>query len=604
MDMKKLKYILFSVFIWCLCIFPLAGMPFCRAEEPASNETQAKWPSLYTEGGGYNRFWLRELGEYFEDHFALRAYMLTAHSVICKDLFHVSPNEDVICGENNWLYYSASLDDYQHKTAMSDRRLFIAAHNLRMIQDSLEGQGKQFLFTVAPDKSTLYGMNMPARYQFTYAARSDFDRLEDYLEGEGVHYVDLESIFRRSGEILYYERDSHWNERGAVLAYNALLDAAGKSHETYDDMQPAVTMDRYGDLGLMLYPAGLYPEPQEHFVEKPLYGYVTPTQSVEEDYIRTENPDREGRLLMYRDSFGNSLLPLMAQEFSEAAFSKVVPYELALAEDAELVILEKVERHLPSLALVVPLMWGPERDLPGSGTAMEILGNGISDLQPAQVTGEDVNRQADAGSRIHVHSDRGFYEITGTADDQSVCVDSRFLLSVTDHESTRCYEAFLQGTDSSDYAFCLYLPENAVAGSILEICLFLQNSAECRMIASLQSEDHDAFMAAKAASEQALRSRLGDVSDQTAQVLISALEEMQDTAEDTAEKTSPQGQAEGMTDSGAGPAAGEISRQYIEDCGKNTGYWDILYDDGHHEYRDTESDIMDIEDDGTDTKFQ
>ena len=29
-----------------------------------------------------------------------------------------------------------------------------------------------------------------------------------------------------------------------------------------------------------------------------------------------------------------------------------------------------------------------------------------------------------------------------------------------------------------------------------------------------------------------------------------------------------------------------LSKTYVEDCGQDTGYWDILYSDGTHEYID------------------
>jgi len=531
--------------------------------------------------------------------------MLTANSVIRKELFQVSSNENVIVGDNNWLYYSACLNDYQHRNSMSDRELFIAAHNLHMIQESLERQGKRFLFTIAPDKCTLYDQNMPERYQITYAARSDLERLTDYLAGEGVHYADLEKAFRQSGEVLYYERDSHWNGKGAVLAYNTLLDAAGKKHETYQDKHPSETMDYYGDLGRMLYPAGLYPELRQHYMDEPLYTYVTPTQSVEEEFIETENVHREGSLMMYRDSFGNSLLALMAQEFSQAVFSSRMPYELSLADEADLVILEKVERHLSSLASVVPLMWGPEFPMPEeAGQAPPLTDMQHDDAPEAmQEAGEEKaqdiwrpytpgyeawEEQAGSGNRIHISTDLGYYEITGVAQDRDACVDSRIVLSLTDYDGTKYYEAFLLGTDTSEYAFCLYLPVSAVEGDVLETGLYLMNPESCRIIFALRSEDYDTYMDAKIAREQALRDSFGDVTDQTADVLITALEEIQE--EDRG--ISPNGSSSDVRSGGdVGSGGTEVSRQYVEDCGQNKGYWDILYDDGHHEYLDEDGQV-------------
>ena len=37
---------------------------------------------------------------------------------------------------------------------------------------------------------------------------------------------------------------------------------------------------------------------------------------------------------------------------------------------------------------------------------------------------------------------------------------------------------------------------------------------------------------------------------------------------------------------GAASVRTEVSRTFIEDCGSDSGYWDITYSDGTHEYID------------------
>jgi len=54
------------------------------------------------------------------------------------------------------------------------------------------------------------------------------------------------------------------------------------------------------------------------YVINQTYSYVTPTKSVEEAIIATENDKASDRLYMYRDSFGNALLPYFANAYNEA----------------------------------------------------------------------------------------------------------------------------------------------------------------------------------------------------------------------------------------------------------------------------------------------
>ena len=47
---------------------------------------------------------------------------------------------------------------------MSDRALFNTRHNLEITQNYLTENNVNFLFTVAPNKNTLYSENMPYYY--------------------------------------------------------------------------------------------------------------------------------------------------------------------------------------------------------------------------------------------------------------------------------------------------------------------------------------------------------------------------------------------------------------------------------------------------------
>ena len=58
---------------------------------------------------------------------------------------------------------------------------------------------------------------MPARYQTRENEKSDAERFAAFLEKEGVHSLDLFRLFAEQDEVLYYARDSHWNEKGAVV---------------------------------------------------------------------------------------------------------------------------------------------------------------------------------------------------------------------------------------------------------------------------------------------------------------------------------------------------------------------------------------------------
>lgn len=443
---------LYFVLVLGICIIPLLFLPFRPGTGTRENRTMASLPKLETSDG-FNWNYLSEAGDFFTDHFAFREEMVALNSGIRAEMFGVSPVEDVIVGKNGWLYYAATLDDYQHKDSVSERMLFNIAHNTALMQEYAESLGKTFVFTVAPNKNTLYDENMPDRLRFQAAEESDAERLLPWLVRENVNYVDLFDLFGKKEEVLYYARDSHWNEKGAVMVYNALLDAGGSPHERYEDSEPAQRTDYFGDLSGMLFPVGGEPESRLEYSVSDTW-YYAEGETVEDRFIRTENAEGEGNLLMYRDSFGNSLLPYMASVFSQAVFSRQVPYPMSdlVMWDPDLVIVEKVERHLPTLGTVPPLMSAPLRE--SEKTCV-----------PAQNT----------DATVKLSKEGSYWKFEGTADSAYMDTDSRIYVGVNDGSGWKLYEAFcVSAMDAEkgitdDCGYMLYLSEVLVNGNTFEV---------------------------------------------------------------------------------------------------------------------------------------
>jgi len=470
MRIKHIGYYLYLIIVLGLCITPLLAMDFRPGLGNTENRTPAPWPVLSVDNS-FNWNCLEEAGAYFTDRFAFRQELVAADAKVRAKLFQVSPVEDVIVGEGGWLYYSATLDDYQHKNNVSERMLFNMAHNVALMQQYAESLGKKFVFTVAPNKNSLYGGNMPERLRFREGEKSDMERLVPWLLRENVHYVDLSTLFKAQDEVLYYARDSPWNEKGAVMVYNALLDACGKPHERYDTLSIGVNGNYYGDLNLMLYPVGAEPEPYVCYPIRFTWEYVE-GEAVEDPFIQTGSPNGEGSLLMYRDSFGNSLLPYMAEAFGRATFSKQVPYPMTdlVTCAPDTVILEKVERHLPTLGKVPPLMSGLLQG-PGGGAWTSV----------------------ESSATLQVSKEGSYWKLEGMADPAYMDTDSRIYIEVDDGHSVQTYEAFCvnvtqEGDDFGDYGYILYLSELLVENDTLKVRLLTER--ENQTVVLLEKEIH------------------------------------------------------------------------------------------------------------------
>ena len=441
-----------------LCLIPSVGLLFGGAEE-SSDSDAAGVPQLLTDEGAPNVNLLHDAGDWFSDHFAFRNEYVTAAALIEGALFGVSADEGVVYGTNGWLYYSDSIDDFRGSNQLNDRALFDIAHSVRLVQTYALGQGIDFAFAISPNKNTLYGENMPYYYQ-VHVGDSNLDRITPYLQAEGVNYVDLRSLLEEQHEVLYHKRDSHWNNKGAALASDALLTAVGQPHRDYADEAFTIADDFTGDLDKMLFPSALTPESEVHYDNAPQFDYVTENvQSNFDPKIQTSSGDAQakGSLVMYRDSFGNALLPFMAEAYGSAYFSRAVPYQLFLdlpAHQADALVIERAQRFMPDMAANPPLMPAPM----------------LTDDQLAEVAGGAGTGFVPLGSVDE--ETRGDYQlVSGAVPVDDLPTDARIAIRVN---GGLAYEAFgAHDSETGEERFQLLVPRSILheAGNEYEIAI-------------------------------------------------------------------------------------------------------------------------------------
>ncbi len=454
--MKKGKLI-YCILFFAICLCPSLGMLVTKQETSSENRQLSEFPSPKTEEGKINVEWLSQAGDYFQEHFAFRNELVTGNALLHGRLLETSTADGVIQGKNGWLYYKDSLDDYLGQDLLSDRSLFNIAHMLSMTQQALEEKGVNFLFTIAPNKNSLYGDNMPYYDKLKVSGQTNRENLEDWLKTEKVAYADLYQALMEENEVLYHARDSHWNNKGAALAADVLMDALGKDHDSYEGESYTVRRDYTGDLDTMLYPLASTADDEIYYDKETTYATVEEIQSNFDPRITTVNPVKEGSLVMYRDSFGNALLPYMADAYANAYFSRGIPYQLMDVEthSADTVIIERAERFLPEMSQFPPVLTAKEisltedRELQGSDGAVDVK------IKPqgmtAQLSGRIKEGLLDTDSRIYLKVNGSVYEA--------------FPMDVKVEENL------------DDNGFCLYLPSELVAadGNDVEILIEKDN---------------------------------------------------------------------------------------------------------------------------------
>lgn len=361
---KNIGFFLFLGVFLLMCLWPLVGMAITGPSEAAANEILAAPPSP-TKGGVLNFSFLHDASDYFADHFADRQELITLDAQLEAALFGESAEDDVLLGKDGWLFYRSTLDDYQGQNRLSEREIRSAARCLALIGEYAQARDVTFLFTVAPNKNTLYPSGMPDRF-IRSGDPGNAEMLYEALPEESVAFADLKPAFLSKDGTLYHRLDSHWNNLGAALAHDVLLDALGKDAERfYAPDRFSAAQDHAPDLYQMLYPAGTEKDVQYYPLWSLGFTYDKPIRSAEDQMIRTSCAGQDGTLLMFRDSFGNALHPFLAESFGDACFSRAMPYDLSLldSEGADTLIIEIVERNLRWLVQRAPILPAPIRQI-------------------------------------------------------------------------------------------------------------------------------------------------------------------------------------------------------------------------------------------------
>lgn len=461
------KHLIFIIACICVCLLPLIGMAVHPTTTSTENKVMSSFPSLKAKDGSLNLDFFQEFEKYFNEHFAFRNELVYADAKIQTSLFSVSNVDTVTYGTDDWLYYTSTLGDYLGSNRMSDRQIYNLAHNISLVKEYVEGKGSDFLLTIPPNKNTLYGEHMPYYNSYIVDHTHNVDLLTPKLQELNIPYADLLELFRNENEVLYLKRDSHWNMKGAVLAYQCIMNALEYPYMDYTDLPVTRAKNEDGDLNRMLYTFYGEKELNYNYEIDQKHTYVNDAKSVEDGWIETEGGTGNGTLLMFRDSFGNTLIPLIADQFEKAYFTKEVPYGLeSLMEqyDPDAVVLEKVERNLSEYINMPPII-----------SPVEETENVLKASKA--ITAKDTTQAAESAATISMASldyDFNYYTISGSIEESLLEDETDIIVRI----NGKYYNAY--HIDSNDYE--VYIKKENITAYPVEIEILTKNLNDYRVV--------------------------------------------------------------------------------------------------------------------------
>ncbi len=359
--MKTNNVIFYIVFL--LLLAPLVGLVFPDVNpktDLVENRKLADFPEF-----DLHRIadYPEEFESYFDDHFGFRNYLIKLNGKYKRKVFGIKEKKaKVLSGKDEWLFFTGndSVEDYRGLNSFTPEHLRRWAEILTKKQEYLKSVGVDYLFVVAPNKSSIYPEYLPD-WMTKVSPQTPLDQLMSYLKDRtDLNILDLRDALlsnKGSDVLLYHPTDTHWNSMGAFIGYREIIAHLGSSfagHALSDqEINLSFISSHGGDLAMML---GAQREVSEivplvvpnHINARKKFDLPGPPRDVSMQLEGSNLP----RLLVFRDSFSEALIPFLSESFSFSRYvwtewSEETPIKRLLEESKPDVVIEEwVERFV------------------------------------------------------------------------------------------------------------------------------------------------------------------------------------------------------------------------------------------------------------------
>jgi hypothetical protein len=286
----------------------------------------------------FSEKFIDDFENYFDDNFGLRNSMISWGSSIKVNLFKSSVHpQNVKFGKSGWLFYNkidgGIFNSYAHRNLLSNEELDSLVEVWENRKINLESKGIKYIMAVWPNKSTIYpeyvSLTMQAQIKDTI---SKTDQILNFLSSSksSIPFIAVRSKFmeEKKKNQLYRKLDTHWNQVGAFYAYRYFMEETsnilgvvpynlGDFTITYHDESKG---DLLNMLGICETISLSETNPKLQLTDNNLT--ITKSDGKYQNSLIFKNEKCENRLkvLIFRDSFTDALIPFFKTHFYETHF--------------------------------------------------------------------------------------------------------------------------------------------------------------------------------------------------------------------------------------------------------------------------------------------
>lgn len=220
---QKVLCIFFVVLLMMPALFNLIIVD--KGYTQANNKTAAPGFNIkLILNSDYYRAWTH----YVDSNLASVRFLTQTKRWLDYHLFATSDAKEIHVGRDGWLFDRSSIQDFRKNGCHRKQDLHRLIMDLRTVARLAEASGRRFIFTVVPNKSTIYPEYVGKVPQDPECNQSIYQLL---LAEHGVQpikgFVRVDHLLDRAKKEkkkLYDPTGTYWNQNGAALAAEALLE--------------------------------------------------------------------------------------------------------------------------------------------------------------------------------------------------------------------------------------------------------------------------------------------------------------------------------------------------------------------------------------------
>lgn len=300
---------------------------------------------------------------YYLENYGTKTILVNSYIEFKSEKLNENPIPNrVLQGKNGWLFignhYNNVLNNSFGNDNFTEKELSKTLDFFKKTKAYLDSKNISLYLVVPPDKNRIYQEFLP------YTLKQHKTKL-DVLNTELKKKVNIDIINlykpllankNMQSQSLYLKTDTHWNYYGAYVGYSTVMDKINKQQ-----IIPRIAIDSFNiietkidplDLSKMI---NLKEKEKAYVINKKNKNNVKVLFSGKEK-LHVKNEEKSLKVILYRDSFTNAMIPFFNETFNEIIYNKSYSIDKKEIESfkPDIVIIEIIERNIDMFATIKP----------------------------------------------------------------------------------------------------------------------------------------------------------------------------------------------------------------------------------------------------------